>query len=206
MPQRIGFQRSAVHRFLVKEVSLNMNLLATWLPYWSIIALATLLGCTRAAKQMTQVVKPKQLSGDHKPEDPQVMNAQLRHTAHHIIYPDIVAACADKGRVSSKVGSGDVRGWRNTVEIILFEISNSMKPYPSVFHAYANELRLVMAPLEPNTLDEASNRVPPTPQGFQGWPPAGHRLATGLPRAGPRRHRAPVPRAVIHDPQLSIVA
>ena len=29
-----------------------------------------------------------------------------------------------------------VRGWRHTVEIVLFEISNSMKPYPSVVHAY----------------------------------------------------------------------
>ena len=28
-----------------------------------------------------------------------------------------------------------MRGWRNTVEIVLFEISNSMKPYPSVVHA-----------------------------------------------------------------------
>ena len=34
-----------------------------------------------------------------------------------------------------------LRGWRNTVEIVLFEISNAMKPYPSVFthtHTPAN--------------------------------------------------------------------
>ena len=29
-----------------------------------------------------------------------------------------------------------VRGWRNTVESILYEIWNSMKPYPSLVHAY----------------------------------------------------------------------
>ena len=32
------------------------------------------------------------------------------------------------------------RGWRNTVELALVEIANSMKPYPSVFHAYANNM------------------------------------------------------------------
>ena len=26
--------------------------------------------------------------------------------------------------------------WRNAVEMVLFEISNSMKPYSSVFHAF----------------------------------------------------------------------
>ena len=35
-------------------------------------------------------------------------------------------------------------GWRNTVEIVLFEISNSMKPYPSVFHADTNNMRPVI--------------------------------------------------------------
>ena len=28
-----------------------------------------------------------------------------------------------------------LRGWRITVEVVLFGISNSMKPYPAVFHA-----------------------------------------------------------------------
>ena len=37
-----------------------------------------------------------------------------------------------------------MRGLRNTVEIVLFEISNSMKPYPSVFHAYINNLRPIL--------------------------------------------------------------
>ena len=36
-----------------------------------------------------------------------------------------------------------MRGWRNTVEIILFEISNSMKPYLPVVHAYTRKLRPV---------------------------------------------------------------
>ena len=36
------------------------------------------------------------------------------------------------------------RGWRNAVEMVLFEISNSMKPYPSIFHAYTSNLRPVI--------------------------------------------------------------
>ena len=35
-----------------------------------------------------------------------------------------------------------LRGWQNAVEIVLFEISSSMKPYPSVFHACTGNLRL----------------------------------------------------------------
>ena len=31
-------------------------------------------------------------------------------------------------------GEGMLRGWRNTVEIVLFEISESMKLYPFVTH------------------------------------------------------------------------
>ena len=46
-------------------------------------------------------------------------------------------------------GSHGVRGWRNTVEIVLFEISNSMKPYPSVFHSYTNNTRPVIGFFEP---------------------------------------------------------
>ena len=38
----------------------------------------------------------------------------------------------------------EVRGWQNTVEIVLFDISNSMKPYASVFHAYTSKLRPVI--------------------------------------------------------------
>ena len=34
-----------------------------------------------------------------------------------------------------------MRDWRNSVEIVLFEISNSMRAYPSAFHAYTNQLR-----------------------------------------------------------------
>ena len=57
-----------------------------------------------------------------------------------------------------------VRGWRNTVKIVLFETSNSMKPYPSVVHAYTNRMRPATGFVEPESLDEVSNRVPPTPQ------------------------------------------
>ena len=28
----------------------------------------------------------------------------------------------------------ELRGWRNTAELVLFAISNSMKPYPFLFH------------------------------------------------------------------------
>ena len=38
-------------------------------------------------------------------------------------------------------------GWWNTVELVLFEISNSIKPYPSVFHAYTNKMRPVIVSL-----------------------------------------------------------
>ena len=40
-------------------------------------------------------------------------------------------------------------GWRNTVEIVLFEISNSMKPYPSVFHTYTSTLRPAIGLFDP---------------------------------------------------------
>ena len=54
------------------------------------------------------------------------------------------------------------RGWRNMVAVVLFEISNSTKPNPSVFHAYINQLRPMMGFVEPKHLDEISNRIPPT--------------------------------------------
>ena len=43
-----------------------------------------------------------------------------------------------------------LRGWRNTVEVALLEISNSMKPYASVFHAYTGKLRPNIHFVEPN--------------------------------------------------------
>ena len=54
------------------------------------------------------------------------------------------------------------RGWRERLEREPFEISNSMRPYPSVFHAYTSKLRPVIFVFEPNNLDEASSRIPPT--------------------------------------------
>ena len=51
----------------------------------------------------------------------------------------------------------------NTFEIVLFETSNSMKPYASsAVYAHTSELRPVIALFEPNDFDEASNRIPPT--------------------------------------------
>ena len=55
-----------------------------------------------------------------------------------------------------------LRGWRNTVELVLFEILNSMKLYPSVFHAYTYNMRPVTGFLSQQQLDEVSNRIPPT--------------------------------------------
>ena len=45
-----------------------------------------------------------------------------------------------------------LRGWRNAVEVVLFEISNSMKPYPYVFHAYTSTLRPVIGFVDPITI------------------------------------------------------
>ena len=50
-----------------------------------------------------------------------------------------------------------LRGWWNTVEIVLFEISNSMKPYPS--YKYIEATLFVF---EPTNFDGVSNRIPPT--------------------------------------------
>ena len=80
------------------------------------------------------------------------------------------------------------------VEIVLFEISNSMKPYPSIAHAYTSKLRPVIGFFEATNLDEASNRIPPTshyslvwftvhvagPQCFRSYPQVLHTLALRL--------------------------
>ena len=52
-----------------------------------------------------------------------------------------------------------LRGWRNTFEIVLFEIFNSMKPYPSVFHTYTSTAFLTQ-----EQVDEVSNCIPPASQ------------------------------------------
>ena len=84
------------------------------------------------------------------------------------------------------------RGWWNTAEIVLFEISKSMKPYPPVtvrplcfthttyiyiyicmyihmyiyiyIYIYINKLRPVIGLFEPTNLDEVPSRIPPTSQ------------------------------------------
>ena len=68
-----------------------------------------------------------------------------------------------QGSRAPNVWQALLRGWWNTVEIVQFEISNSMKPYPSVSHAYISKLRLAICfCLKQNNIDEVSNRVPPT--------------------------------------------
>ena len=54
-----------------------------------------------------------------------------------------------------------LRGWRNTVEIVLFEISKSMKPYPPDFMHIPAILEPVMGSFEPQKFDEVSNGIPP---------------------------------------------
>ena len=61
----------------------------------------------------------------------------------------------------SAVAASGTRDWRNTVRIVLFEILTSMKPDPSVFHAYTNDMRPTIGFFEPTNLDEVSNRIPP---------------------------------------------
>ena len=41
---------------------------------------------------------------------------------------------------AARIAAADLRGWRNTVEIELLEISILMKACPSVFHAYISKL------------------------------------------------------------------
>ena len=48
-----------------------------------------------------------------------------------------------------------------TVETVLLESVNSMKPTPLCF-AYASKMRPTILLFEPANLDEASNRIPPT--------------------------------------------
>ena len=55
-----------------------------------------------------------------------------------------------------------VRGWRNTVKLILFKISKSMNPYPSIVHAYTNNMSPVIGCCwaKPTRLSEVSKRIP----------------------------------------------
>ena len=62
-----------------------------------------------------------------------------------------------------------LRGWRITAEQVLFGIPNSMKPYPSVFHAYTSELALKVM-FEPEHVDEASKHIPPSSQLYERFP------------------------------------
>ena len=60
---------------------------------------------------------------------------------------ELVSAWSSTGSCNAlRAGStpSEMRGWWNTVELVLFEISNSIKPYPSVFHAYTSKLRPVI--------------------------------------------------------------
>ena len=91
-------------------------------------------------------------------------------------------------------GQPAMRGWRNTVELVLFEISNSMKPYPSVFHAYTSNMGPVIVFLS----QEISMRFPtafrkPLKQGRARDLPGRRRLRRARTKSKGRRLPRPVP-------------
>ena len=86
-----------------------------------------------------------------------------------------------------------LRGWLNTVETVLFEMSHSMRPYPSVFHACTRKLRPAIGVFEPRNIDEASNRIPPTSQTFDVTRARAHELVY-LRYAHLRMHARMLPR------------
>ena len=96
-----------------------------------------------------------------------------------------------------------------TVETVLFEISNSMKPYPSAFHAHTSKLRLVTGFFEPNPAPPYAERLRATGGGggaslqrFAGsaprirWSRSSFRIGTARRRAwqaGGHAHRRNAP-------------
>ena len=56
----------------------------------------------------------------------------------------------------------NMRGWRNTAEIVLSEISNSMKPYPLWFTHIPVTWSLWHVFVEPQQFDEVSDCILPT--------------------------------------------
>ena len=66
------------------------------------------------------------------------------------------------GLVTVQCYNRSLRGWRNTVEIVLFEISNSMNCTPLCFTHMTSTLRPMIFRLTQEKLDEVSNRSPPT--------------------------------------------
>ena len=62
------------------------------------------------------------------------------------------AGCAAGSPSRRAVARTPLRGWRNTVEIVLLEISNSMKPYAPVFHASTNKSRPMIVFFESQTI------------------------------------------------------
>ena len=75
-----------------------------------------------------------------------------------------------------------MRGWRNTVETVLFEVSNSMKPYPSVFHACTSQLRPVTVSCSSQTISMMLPIVFSQPLNMEGSPtnsrPGQHKEST----------------------------
>ena len=60
--------------------------------------------------------------------------------------------------------SGVMRCWRNTVEIVQSETSNSINLTHLLVHAHTSRMRPMIGVCEPTYLDEVSNRIPPTAQ------------------------------------------
>ena len=59
-----------------------------------------------------------------------------------------------------------MRGWRNSVEIVRFEISNSTKAYPSIFRAYISQLRPVISSYHHSSQEMYACKNP-KPQGLE---------------------------------------
>ena len=100
------------------------------------------------------------------------MTRGWRSTVKIIVYPLSICAChpcAGAMRifsVSRHLLNGwsqkGIRGWRNTVEIVLSEVSNPMEQFPFVVHAFISNTGPAIVFFEPGNLDEVSDRIPPS--------------------------------------------
>ena len=105
-------------------------------------------------------------------------------------------SCEKEHRLEYQLSERKLRGWRavsaerlhgkgSNKRIVFvqtpgvqFEISNSMKLYPSVCHACTSDLKPVIYCLSQEHLDEFSNRIPPTSLTRKGHGTTGHGVET----------------------------
>ena len=72
-------------------------------------------------------------SATHSGRSRRTQNSLYEHTANRCV-------ASERSRATPLL-----RGWGNTVEMVLFEISDSIKAYPTVVHAYTSTLRPVIS-------------------------------------------------------------